>query len=390
MEAMTRRAGLRAVICSQSDFATDYRVEKMRQTLTSLGYDVTLVGRSHPYENRVSSSHVDYMRHIFWHGPLFYAELNLRLFLRLLFGKSWDLIVSIDLDTLAGCQAAARIRGTRLLWDSHELFPEVPEIAGKPMVKKVWWAIQNHCVPRLRKTDIAVTVCKSIADIFLERYGREFLVVRNAPLASRLTEAPKVDRDKDGRPFTILYQGAVNLGRGVEEMICALPLLPECRFLVVGDGDMLDKAKALAAKMDVEDRVDFIGRVPFKDLAPYMAKSDVGLVLLKNISLNYQYALPNRIFDFIQAGLPIIGSRLPEIESIVEKQQDEDGTPLPVGLCIDSMGPDALAEAIKGVMYDPARSALWRRNMTRLAPHMTWEQETEKIKIEIEKSEERA
>ncbi len=390
MAAMTRRAGLRAVICSQSDFATDYRVEKMRQTLTSLGYDVTLVGRSHPHENRVPSSHVDYMRHIFWHGPLFYAELNLRLFLRLLFGKSWDLIVSIDLDTLAGCQTAARIRGTRLLWDSHELFPEVPEIAGKPMVKKVWWAIQNYCVPRLRKTDIAVTVCKSIADIFLERYGREFLVVRNAPLASRLTEAPKVDRDKDGRPFTILYQGAVNLGRGVEEMICALPLLPECRFLVVGDGDMLDKAKALAAKMDVEDRVDFIGRVPFKDLAPYMAKADVGLVLLKNISLNYQYALPNRIFDFIQAGLPIIGSRLPEIESIVEKQQDEDGTPLPVGLCIDSMEPDALAEAIKGVMSDPMRSALWRRDMTILAPHMTWEQETEKIKIEIEKSEERA
>lgn len=387
---MTRERGLRAVICSQSNFATDYRVEKMRQTLTSLGYDVTLLGRSHPHEKRESSRHVNYIRHFFWHGPLFYAELNLRLFLRLLFGKSWDLIVSIDLDTLAGCQAAARIRRTRLMWDSHELFPEVPEIADKPMVKKVWWAIQNFCVPRLRKTDIAVTVCKSIADIFLERYGREFLVVRNAPLASRLGDVQKVSRDTSERPFTftILYQGAVNVGRGVEEMICALPELPECRFIVVGDGDMLDQAKSLAAKIEVSDRVEFIGRVPFRDLAPFMAKADAGLVLLRNISLNYQYALPNRVFDFIQAGLPIIGSRLPEIESIVEKQQDEEGSPLPVGLCIDSMEPNSLAKAIRDVMSDPARTELWRINMTRLAPHMTWEQEAEKIKIELERCEE--
>lgn len=388
MATMTRKKGLRAVICSQSNFATDYRVEKMRQTLTSLGYDVTLLGRSHPHEKRESSSHVDYMRHFFWHGPLFYAELNLRLFLRLLFGKSWDLIVSIDLDTLAGCQTAAHIRRTRLMWDSHELFPEVPEIAGKPMVKKVWWAIQNYCVPRLRKTDIAVTVCKSIADIFLEKYGREFLVVRNAPLASRLSDVQKVSRDASERPFTILYQGAVNVGRGVEEMICALPELPNCQFIVVGDGDMLDQAKALAAKTEVSDRVEFIGRVPFRDLAPFMAKADVGLVLLRNISLNYQYALPNRVFDFIQAGLPIIGSRLPEIESIVEKQQDEEGNPLPVGLCIDSMKPDTLTKAIRDVMSDPARTELWRKNMARLAPRLTWEQEAEKIKIELERCEE--
>ncbi len=388
METVNPKKGFRAVICSQSNFATDYRVEKMRQTLTSLGYDVTLLGRSHPTDGRTSAEKVEYMRHFFWHGPLFYAELNLRLFLRLLFGKSWDLIVSIDLDTLAGCQATARIRGTRLMWDSHELFPEVPEIANKPMVKKIWWAIQNHCVPRLRKTDIAVTVCKSIADIFLERYGREFLVVRNAPLASRLTEVRNVRQDTDERTFTILYQGAVNVGRGVEEMIIAMPQLPNCRFIVVGDGDVLNKAKNLAAEMNVSDRVEFVGRVPFKDLAPYMAKADVGLVLLKNISLNYFYALPNRVFDFVSAGLPIIGSRLPEIEAIVEKQQGQDGTPMPVGMCVDTMKAEELAEAIKSVISDPDRTAQWRKNMEKLAPRLTWEHDAEQIKEAIKRGEE--
>ncbi len=371
----------KAVICSQSNFATDYRIEKMRQTLTSLGYDVTLLGRSHPHDGRKAADGVVYMRHLFWHGPLFYAELNLRLFFRLLFGRRWDLIVSVDLDTLLGCQVAARLRSIRLMWDSHELFPEVPEIANKPKVKKVWWAIQNFCVPRLRESDLAVTVCQSIADIFFERYGREFLVVRNAPLAARAAEIARANTDAVSvpHPFTILYQGAVNVGRGIEETIRALRQLPDCRFLVVGDGDVLASAKALAAEVGVADRVEFVGRVPFVDLAPYMAKSDVGIVFMQNLCLNYYYALPNRVFDFVQAGLPILGSRFPEIAAIVENQKDDYSNPLPVGLCIDDTEPDTIARAIRQIMVDPDMVARWRGNVKHLAPRLTWEADAEKI-----------
>ncbi len=356
----------RAVICSQSNFATDYRVEKMRQTLTYCGYEVSLLGRRHPRESREEGRSAHYMRLLFWRGPLFYAELNIRLALHLLLHRRADLIVSIDLDTLAGCMAASRIRSSRLLFDSHELFPEVPEIAGKPFVKRVWQAVQDFCVPRLRASDVAVTVCQSIADVFRSRYGRRFLVVRNVPLAGRADSASAREAGPS-RPFTILYQGAVNVGRGVEEVIEALPSLPGCRFVVVGDGDVMPEARRLAASLGLTGRVDFVGRVPFSSLGPYMSGADLGVVFMKDLSLNQRFALPNRVFDFIQAGLPILANRLPEMSRIVEGEG--------VGLCVGQVSASAVAQAISGVMGRPADLARWRANELRLAPKLTWQNE---------------
>lgn len=361
----------RAVICSQSNFETDYRVAKMAGTLRSCGYDVTLLGRSHPREARVAGRGVHYMRLLFWRGPLFYAELNIRILLHLLFCRRPALVVSVDLDTLAGCLLASKARGARLLFDSHELFPEVPEIAGKPLVRRVWQRVQDLCVPRMRETDVCVTVCRSIADIFRSAYGREFLVVRNVPLAARAEAVRGVAAAPPRRPFTILYQGAVNVGRGVEEVIKALPRLPGCRFVVVGGGDVLADARRLAEAEGVADRVEFVGRKPFGQLAQYMAAADLGTVLMRDVCLNYRLALPNRLFDFIQAGLPTLASRLPEVERIV----DGEG----VGLCISDLTPDAVVAAVREVMAHPEMTARWRANMAVLARRQTWEEETKTL-----------
>lgn len=361
----------RATICSQSNFATDYRVEKMRRTLEAMGYSVSLLGRSHPREGRQGGGHTKYMRLLAWRGPLFYLELNVRLFLRLLFGARQALVVSVDLDTLPGCLAAARLRGFRLLWDSHELFPEVPEIAHKPFVKRMWWQIQDFCVPCLRFCDVCVTVCQSIADILQERYGRRFLVVRNVPMRDRLQAADARDGDSPSRPFTLLYQGAVNIGRGVEEAIEALAELPRCRLVVVGGGDVLEAARRQAERMGVAARVEFVGRVPFERLPAHMASADLGLVLLRDLCLNYRYALPNRVFDFIGAGLPILACRLPEIEKIVEGED--------VGMCMEGLTASGLAEAVRSIAASPETLRRWRGNMRRLAPSLTWEAETAEL-----------
>lgn len=362
----------RATICSQSNFATDYRVEKMRRTLSSLGYSVTLLGRNHPREGRRGGGHTQYMRLLTWRGPLFYLELNVRLFLRLLLGGRQALVVSIDLDTLPGCLAAARLRGFRLVWDSHELFPEVPEIAHKAFVRRTWWHIQDFCVPCLRPGDIGVTVCQSIADILQERYGRRFLVVRNAPARDRQEAVAEARRGGGAsRPFTLLYQGAVNIGRGVEEAIEALAELAGCRLVVVGDGDVLGAARELAERVGVADRVEFVGRVPFERLPAYMAAADLGLVMLRNLCLNYRYALPNRVFDFIGAGLPILACRLPEIEKIVEGED--------VGMCMERLTAKDMAEAVRLAEAHPDMLERWRSNMLRLAPTLTWEAETAEL-----------
>lgn len=368
----------KALICSQSNFDTDYRIHKLAALLRIHGYDVEMLSRSHPHENRVSSPGVRYAKLFFWHGPLFYAEFNLRLFASVLFGRKRDLIVSIDLDTLGGILPAAKLRRTPVLFDSHEYFPGVPEIQDKPFVRWVWERVQDLCVPRVGP--LCVTVCQSIADIFAKRYGTRFMVVRNVPMSDR-APSKTPSGNASSRPFTLLYQGAVNEGRGLEETVDALPLLPDCRLVVVGKGDKLEEIKARAAERGVADRVSFEGRKRFDELERYMAEADLGLIFLRDTCLNYHFALPNRTFDFIQARLPIIASRLPEIARVVEGYD--------VGLCVDSLQPEVIAEAVRGIMADAELTSRWRKNMDRVAPELIWENETEELRTALDSIQQR-
>ena len=360
----------RAVICSQNGFSTDYRVFKLSETLRESGYEVTLLGRRHPRRDESEREGVSLMRLLFWRGPLFYAEFNWRLALRLLFGKRYDLVVSIDLDTLPGCVIGSKLRGERLLFDSHEYFPGMPEIAHKPFVKWVWGKMADIFIP---KADILMTVCSSVARLYCERSGGrkyDFIIVRNVPLSSRAVAVQAHERH-DGS-FNILYQGAVNVGRGVEEAVEALPSLPGCRLTVVGDGDVMETVRGKVAELHLESRVSIVGRKAFSELPPYMAEADLGLVVLRDMSENYHSALPNRLFDFIHAGLPVVGSDLPEIAAVV---RGED-----IGVCIEELTPKAIVEAVGYAMHHPEKMQAWRQNMKRIAPAYVWERDAAPLK----------
>ena len=367
----------KAIICSQSDFTTDYRIHKMARTLTVAGYEVSFLGRRHPHHTKEQGERTHLMKLLFYKSALFYAEFNIRLFLYLLFHKRVDLVVSIDLDTLLGCVVGTGMKRERLMFDSHEYFPEVPEIARKRVIKWAWRKIQDICVP---KVDICVTVCESIADIFYERYGRRFIVVRNVPLTERAKQvAARSEYRKSGNePFTILYQGAVNIGRGLEEMIMAMKSLEGCRLVVVGDGAIMEEVKELVRAEGVGDRVSFEGRKPFDELAVYMARADVGIVFTKDMCLSYHLSLPNRIFDFIQACLPIVCNRLPEVERIVEGSK--------VGHCIESITVPEIVEAIRTCMRNPDLLAEWKTNARRLRDSLTWEIEARKLRTVLEQT----
>lgn len=360
-----------ALVCTQSDLVSDYRIHKMSVTLRQVGFDVKYVTRSHRLHKDVESSDLHIMKLLFERGPLFYAELNFRLLLHLLRHRC-RLVVSIDLDTLPGCFLASCITGKQLMWDSHEYFPEVPEIANKPFVKWVWNKVQDIFVPHL---DHCVTVCQSIADIFKARYGKDFHVVRNAPLASRASDYQTTSSDSSARPFTILYVGAVNIGRGVEESIQALTSLPDCRLVVVGEGDVYQKCILLASDLGVSERVTFTGRKPFSELTQYMHQADLGICLFRNLSLNYYYCLPNRLFDFIQAGLPVMAVDFPEVSRIVKGYN--------VGITMPEISVDGILNAVRYVQGHPDDVELWKRNMQTAAKELVWENDTQSLISEL-------
>ncbi len=353
------------IICSTSDFDADYRLFKVASSLQNLGFDVVRLGRRHPGHITKPSDKIRLMRLFFSKGALFYAEMNFRLFIYLLFSKV-AIIYSSDLDTLVGCRLAAMLRRKKIVFDSHEYFPEVPELKERPLIRNIWLAIEKCFIPGV---DLAYTVCGSIADIYADKYKTPFYVVRNAPESKRLDNQDVVM--SDDRPFTILYQGAVNVGRGLEAMVEAMQWLPRCRLVIVGDGDIMLEIKELVVSLNVGDRVLFEGKKPFNQLQQYMKSADLGIVLLENKGLNYYYSLPNRLFDFIQAGLPILASGFPEISSIVKGYD--------VGVCVDSLEPKMIADVVNRLSADTHQLKEWKKNMSFAAVELTWENEFKKV-----------
>ena len=256
----------RAIVSVTNDLATDNRVRRTCDVLTDLEYEVLLVGRKLPGSLPLDRPYrTKRMRLLFNKGPLFYAEYNLRLFFLLLFSRA-TLYFSNDLDTLLPNHLAARIRGKKLVYDTHEFYTEVPELVDRPKVRAVWLAIERRIFPKL---PTVITVNASIAAAYAERYGNSVHVVRNIPPARDL--GPLLSREALGLPLgkrILVMQGAgINVQRGAEEAVLAMRELPECLLLIIGGGDAWPVLEKLVHQHDLQDRSDYWGRCPTSMMA---------------------------------------------------------------------------------------------------------------------------
>jgi glycosyltransferase involved in cell wall biosynthesis len=360
---------MRISVSVTNDLVTDQRVHKVSTTLRNAGYEVKLIGRKLPDSKPLKREYQTYrMRLLFKKSFFFYAEYNIRLFLFLLFSKT-DILLSNDTDTLIANYLVSKIKNKPLVFDAHEMFPEVPEVINRKFVKNFWTKIENRIFPKLK---YSYTVCKSIADIYNERYNIDMKVVRNIPFANRKISDNK-PICKNGKKI-IVYQGAVNVGRGIECVIEAMQYIDDHVFYVIGDGDILPELKKLALYMCVEDKVIFLGKIPFEELSAYTACADIGVNILENRGLNYYYALPNRIFDFIRNNVMILSSDFPEIRRIVSHYK--------VGRLIDKYDPEYLATVISDMSSKPIDEDIF--NIAN--KELTWEKETEVLLRIIESS----
>lgn len=366
----------RVIVSVINDLVTDQRVNKSCLTLRKMGYEVLLVGRrqrkSPPMDQRTYDTHR--MKLLFEKGPLFYAEYNIRLFFFLLFHKA-NLLLSNDLDTALPNFFISRLKGINMIYDSHEYFTETPELVGRPRVQKVWKRIEGFVVPRLKEM---ITVCDSIADLFHEKYGVTCHVVRNIPPRAALPakgdkKALNLPEDKH---LLVLQGSGINIQRGAEELVEAMKYLDDCYLMIIGGGDVLPVLKRMVGEMHIDDRVRFLPRMPYANMMAYTQLAELGFVLDKDTNLNYRYCLPNKLFDFIQAGVPIVASHLVEIEKIIKKYH--------IGLFIPDHQPTSIAETIKAGLSDASLRAVWQEGMAQAAEDLCWENEQQTL-IEIYK-----
>tara|TARA_R110002153_G_scaffold36735_4_gene108407 strand:- start:2929 stop:4116 length:1188 start_codon:yes stop_codon:yes gene_type:complete len=351
------------IVTVTNDLSTDQRVDKVCTTLFNNGYKVLLVGRK--LKNSVPT-HRDYhtkrIKLFFNQGFLFYAEFNFRIFFFLLFSKK-DILLSNDLDSLAANYAVSVLQNKKLVYDSHELFSEVPELVHRPFVKKFWSSLEKLLLPKLKNT---YTVCKSIADFYDERYATNFKVVRNLPTFKKI-EKGTLPFSTDGKKI-IIYQGAINIGRGLELMIDAMEFLENYLLIIVGSGDIITELKERSQSKSIEKKVHFLGKLLPIDLQKITPLAHIGLSLEEDLGLNYRYALPNKIFDYIQAEIPILVSDLPEMKQIVLEYK--------VGEIIALRTPKGLAEQIQTMLKNDYSASILKAKQL-----LTWEQE----KVTLEK-----
>ena len=351
----------RLVFAVTTDLCFDQRMQRICGSLAAAGYRVQLVGwqrpASPPLPVQPYAQHR--LRGWFQKGKLFYLEYNLRLLLYLL-GQRAAVWCACDLDTALPMWLRARLSGQPLVYDAHELFTEVPEVVARPAVQRLWRAVEKFVVPRAQ---LAYTVGPALARLFEHRYGRPFGVVRNV---SRYEPTPFLETTDS----YILYQGALNVGRGLEQLLDAMPQV-RGRLVICGEGDCSAALRAQAARLGLLEsgQVEFRGFVLPPELREVTRRAAVGIMLLENVGLSYYYSLANKFFDYVHAGIPQVLIDFPEYRALNDA--------FDVAELVPDLAPATLAAALNRLLPggDAARYQHLAANCRRAAPLLSWQQE---------------
>jgi len=271
--------------------------------------------------------------------------------------------VSNDLDTLTACFVASKLKHAQLVYDSHEFFTEVPELINRKFVRSIWLWLEKNMLPKIK---YSYTVNNSLARIYSDKYGISMKVVRNLPFKKNQNFEFNTFMDFPGKKI-LLYQGSLNLGRGLEMAINAMQYIESGVLVIIGEGDISGQLHQLVLDLHLDSKVKFTGRIAPDLLPSYTSAAFLGLSVEENLGLNYFYTLPNKLFDYIQAHVPVIASNFPEISSIINDFQ--------IGCTFDNHDPVAFAEVINSVIKDTSLYNLWKSNLDSASLNLCWENE---------------
>jgi len=329
----------RLVFTVTNDLLYDQRMIRICTSLQKAGYEVLLVGRKNKHFKPLLPQAFQQKRLycFFQKGKKFYVEYNIRLFFFLLFQK-FDLICAIDLDTILPCYYISKIRNKKRVYDAHELFCEMKEVASRPKIYKVWKSIERKTILHFK---YGYTVNTHIQQILHKEYGVQYEVIRNMPLLQNTTNT------SPERNY-ILYQGAVNEGRSFETLIPAFQYI-DLPLWICGNGNFFNEAVALVKQYGLESKVVFKGKIVPGELKHITQNAFLGVTLFEKDSLNNYYSLANRFFDYMQAGVPQLCVHYPAYAAINQQYK--------VAVLIDDLSPQNIATHINHIISD---TTLWK------------------------------
>ena len=285
-----------------------------------------------------------------------------------------DVYVAHDLPMMPVAVAAADYHGGKLVYDSHELFVE-QELSR--FEKQMWMNIEKTHMPSF---DIVITVNGSIARELEQRYSLSRVeVVHNCELLPerKLVKQQKLFHDRFSLvddAVIMLFQGGLSAGRNIETLICAMEhiSLPGLHLVILGDGAAGASLQRLCRRIGGERQVHFHPAVPQRELLQYTASADVGIIPYQSTCLNNYYCTPNKLFEFIAAGIPIIATDLPEIRTFVLNNG--------LGVVGDTAEAAQVACLVEQFFSDTEKLEGFRRSVEKAGKTINWQCEGEIIK----------
>jgi glycosyltransferase involved in cell wall biosynthesis len=354
-----------------NNYEGDQRVQKVTNSLQKFGFDVEVVAtnlRGNPKLNFTYPVHVLKLGRD--KGMGMYWEFNWKLFWKLwkLTQKS-DLLLANDVDALLPNYLVSKLKGVELVFDSHEIFSEAPTLYNRPMRKKIWRSLEGFILPKVKHF---YTVSNGYADWFEKEYGKRAVIIRNVP-----TVTPNVDTElkiqlpelKIGEKV-LIYQGVINFSRGIDKMIEAMQFLDNAQLWIIGNGPKKAEFEELSSKLKLTQKVKFLGSISPSQLKLVTPKADLGLSLEEDYGISYRYALPNKIFDYTHAGIPILGTYLPEIKQTIEEYG--------IGKTIQQHDAKEIAKLIQEMLHEG--KSPYQENLAKAAKVFNWENEEDKLR----------
>lgn len=281
-----------------------------------------------------------------------------------------DVYHAHDFEMLPFAYIIAKLRGAQVVYDSHELWVE--QRSDFPIwFKKLVMTIEGYLIRRVRAT---ITVNESIARELQKRYGLTTLpvILHNFTMFHDENENAS-DPKQSNSKIVVLYHGGYIKDRGLEELIKSVEYLPQdCVVRFRGMGPLEKELQLLASPFLRDGRVEFCQPVAMKDLVKEARESDIGIIPYKPTCLNNYYSLPNKLSEYVMAGLAVCASDLPEIRSLNEKVK--------FGELFDPYDPISIASAINKLVSDKEYLHRSRNNAKAWAVHEgNWEFESKKI-----------
>ncbi|MBN2423850.1 MAG: glycosyltransferase family 4 protein [Calditrichaceae bacterium] len=359
------------IVLTISDLIYEANLHRKLMSLTKSGCNVRLLAAYHPNLNIEIWQGIDLtrIRLIKKTTIIKFVHFLLFSFLWVIFRKA-DLYISYDTLPLLPVKIASALHRKPFIYDSVELLAGLNQLEEKPIRKKIWMCYEKRGIKGVNRL---ITVCQSDASHIKTLYKDlpEPVVVRNTPEFKRIKAGHQVVRNKFRIPadhWIGIYQGMLFEGRGLRNLIRAIPGRDKFTLIIVGQGPLMPELKNMAKELKIEDRVIYTGLVPFYELHDYTASADIGFTIISGKGLSYYHALPNKLFEYIQAGIPVIGSDYPEIKKIIEEDD--------IGYTVNPESVEEISQAIKK-MLDEENYKKFKNRILKISEKYTWQQESQ-------------